>query len=96
MTYETIRKMLILLLFYRYWGKQKLNAGQTFYEARETQREDWREETESYLEEAGFPALYAGNPYDWIFLYAVQSDDPLWTLRDFLITVYTEKETTSR
>lgn len=95
-TYETIRKMLILLLFYRYWGKQKLNAGQTFYEARETQREDWREETESYLEEAGFPALYAGNPYDWIFLYAVQSDDPLWTLRDFLITVYTEKETTSR
>ena len=44
------------------------------------------------MEEAGFPALYAENPYDWIFLYAVQCDDPLWTLRDFLMTVYTEKQ----
>ena len=95
-TYETIRKMLILLLFYRYWMKKRRGFGLLYYEAAAEDREDWREETESYLEEAGFPALYAGNPYDWIFLYAVQCDDPLWTLRDFLMTVYTEKQNVLR
>ena len=95
-TYETIRKMLILLLFYRYWTKKRQEFGQSYYEATIEDREEWREETESYLEEAGFATLYAGNPYDWIFLYAAQCDDPLWTLRDFLMTVYTEKQNVLR
>ena len=31
--------------------------------------------------DAGYPALYVGNPYDWLFLYAAHDEEPLKVFR---------------
>lgn len=32
--------------------------------------------------EAGYPELYVGNPYDWIFFYVSHDREPLITFRE--------------
>lgn len=44
------------------------------------------------LMEAGYPELYYGNPYDWIFLYSSESDEPMTVFREFIRELYLEKE----
>ena len=34
-----------------------------------------------FLCDAGYPELYVGNPYDWIFFYAAKRDEPLYVFR---------------
>ena len=38
-------------------------------------------ETNQYLLDAGFPEMYAGNPYDWIFLWASCRESALQSFR---------------
>jgi len=77
-----LRKDIILLYFYHYWVSDFLaghNVGNY---------DGFVEEINSVLLGYGFSPLYAGNPYDWLFLYcsACTSDDytPLDRFRGIL------------
>ena len=84
-TYESIRKMIIMLFSYTFWyhvqWKQK-----TF------DIEDYTEQLNALLNESGFSPLYYGNPYDWMFLYCTLSDAPLDVFRGMVSEVLNEEE----
>ena len=60
-SYDSIRKMIVLLDFYRFWLNVKLSVGYTELTKSEL--------TETYIDEA--------NPYDWLFLCAAYSEKPI-------------------
>ena len=86
-SHERVRKLLILLLFYRYWARLLLkNRG---YEVSGGDAERLEQTINNYLMDCGFPTLYIGNPYDWLILYSmVNSDMPLMTFRGFMLELY--------
>ena len=64
-TYDELRKSIILLFSYCFWRKIEAND---FFDDFETQLSD-------LLDGIGFPPLYYGNPYDWLFLYCTACTD---------------------
>ncbi|MCM1232940.1 MAG: hypothetical protein NC489_22675, partial [Ruminococcus flavefaciens] len=93
---EGIRKTLILLLFYKFWVKSALDQKSGSYKYKREDHEDERclDQMNQHLIEAGYPTLYYGNPYDWIFLYAIRDEYPLETFRYFIreLHLYKQKE----
>ncbi len=85
---ELVRKTMILLVFYEFWVKRILRAGNCYAQAEPADAERCHAEINRYLLDAGYPALYAGNPYDWIFLFAMQDTYPLETFRGFMQELY--------
>ncbi len=82
--YDLTRKVLILLIFYHFWMNRALShSGQKSYQADENDAERFLAETDQFLLEAGFAKLYAGNPYDWIFLWAARREAPLIAFRNY-------------
>lgn len=79
-SYDGIRKMLVLLDFYRFWLNIKLKIGYTELTAEELFK-TYCDEANSCLDECGYEKLYDGNPYDWIFLTAANSEAPIVYLR---------------
>ncbi len=79
---ERVRKMLILLLFYEYWIKLALKR-QT-YKAEYGDSERGLAYINGHMADVGYPTLYYGNPYDWIFLFASKDDYPLVTFREIM------------
>lgn len=77
-----LRKELILLYFYWYWVKVRLyRSGGSF--------DGFVAETNSMLSDCGFQPLYAGNPYDCLFMFCAschsdEGDNPLVVYRDLL------------
>lgn len=65
MTYEEIRKAIILLHFYNYcinnWN--------------ETDFEEFVEDMNNILNDCCLAELYPGNPFDWLFLYSMKYED---------------------
>lgn len=80
MTYEEIRKLMILLFSYNFWSKVQAKEVENFFD-------DYLQEMNSYLFNSGLPDLYYGNPYDWMFLYCSLEDNPLDTFRNLLYEV---------
>ena len=80
LSYERVRKLLILLAFYVFWAKRRLERGS--YEAGAHDGARCVDEINRILFDAGYPELYVGNPYDWLFLYAARQFDPLATFRE--------------
>lgn len=78
---ERVRKMLILLLFYRFWVKLSIKSEDTYYRAKPADAERCFSEINKYLLDAGYPELYFGNPYDWIFAWALRNEEPLAAFR---------------
>ena len=76
-----LRKELILLYFYWYWVKVRICRGGGSFDG-------FIAETNSMLSDCGFQPLYAGNPYDCLFMYCASchSDcyNPLNVYRDLL------------
>ncbi len=91
---ETYRKWLILLSFYRFWVKEVVNTtgDEGYFEAEKDDNLRSIEDMNRYLIESGYPELYAGNPYDWIFMYSNMSADPLSTFRQIFGIIYENKE----
>lgn len=89
---ELVRKTLILLNFYEYWTALLLRKDEGDYEASSRDAERCFTQINRYLVDAGYPTLYAGNPYDWIFLYAMQDKYPMETFRFFMRELYIIKE----
>lgn len=76
-SYDSIRKCLILLKFYHFWVTLLLNPDPSV----DAPFDVYRDETNAILTECGYDELFAGNPYDWLFLWASTSEKPLDTLR---------------
>ncbi|MBQ8932672.1 MAG: hypothetical protein IJ061_00125 [Lachnospiraceae bacterium] len=76
-TFEELRKSIILLYSYKKWfDKQYLEI--------DCDIDDYRDEMNHLLFESGMPPLYAGNPFDWLFLYCTLNDRPLDLFRSVL------------
>lgn len=91
---ESIRKWLILLSFYRFWVREIINTtgSEGYFEAVKDDNHRSMDDMNRFLTESGFPELYAGNPYDWIFMYSNMSPYPLDTFREIFGLIYENKE----
>lgn len=78
-TYEELRKLIILLFSYVYWSSMEEDEMYDF--------DDYRVVLDMLLTEIGYLPLYAGNPYDWLFLRCTISDHPLEFFREILFEV---------
>ena len=78
-SYERVRKWLVLLTFYTFWARRAVDKGG--YDADPGDAERCIASMNQYLIESGYPELYVGNPYDWIFFYAIKSEEPLYVFR---------------
>lgn len=85
-SYERIRKLLILLVFYRFWAIKALAYND--YEAKTDDTKRCILAVNESLIDAGYPALYPGNPYDFIFLVALNSEYPLLDFREIMREIY--------
>lgn len=78
-SYERVRKWLVLLTFYTFWAQKAVK--EESYEAEPEDANRCLTSMNQHLMEAGYPELYVGNPYDWIFLFASKSEEPLYVFR---------------
>lgn len=83
-TYESIRKMIMLLFSYVFWYHIQ-------WDKLEADIEDYTEQLNALLNECGFSELYYGNPYDWFFLYCTVSENPLDVFRSIVAEVLAEE-----
>ena len=90
-SYERVRKLLILLVFYKFWANKAL-VNKHYY-AEYSDLESCRFNINANLMDAGYPSLYPGNPYDFIILMCLNSDDrnPLITFRDYMQEMFFNK-----
>ena len=91
-SYELVRKMIILLVFYQYWTSFFLKKGSLREGSEKKDAARGIAMMNRYLVDAGYPVLYEGNPYDWIFLYAMKDAYPMETFRDYMRELYLRKE----
>ena len=89
---ELIRKMLIFLVFYTYWAKKIIKNKNIFYEATISDSEGCLDTINAYLTDAGYPELYVGNPYDWLFRWALNDINPLEAFRFYMSEILTINE----
>lgn len=89
---ELIRKMLIFLIFYTYWAKRIIESKDVFYIAEPSDRERCLYTINRYLSDAGYPELYAGNPYDWLYKWSLNYEHPLDAFRNYMGEVFAVKE----
>lgn len=90
-SYERVRKTMILLVFYRFWVGRALREND--YSAGYGDADRCLASMDDFLAEAGYPAMYPGNPYDFVFLFAIHAEMPLLTFRDFMRELYYAAET---
>ncbi|MGI6122612.1 MAG: hypothetical protein ACOYIG_00300 [Acetivibrionales bacterium] len=89
---EIIRKMLIFLVFYTYWAKIVVSKKDAFYTAKVSDTERCLDTINARLLDAGYPELYAGNPYDWLFKWSLNDEHPLEAFRTYMGEVFAIKE----
>ena len=76
-TYEEIRKMIILLFSYFYWCRIQ-------YSHEDADFDGYVDDLNEQLYDADMSPLYAGNPFDWLFMRCAIEDNPLDWFRDIL------------
>lgn len=89
---ELMRKMLIFLVFYTHWVKIIISKNDAFYAAKHSDPERCLETINGRLLDAGYPELYAGNPYDWLFMWSLNDEHPLVAFRAYMGEVFAVKE----
>lgn len=80
-SYDSIRKTIVLLDFYVFWVRIKLGITDISSYSTEDLFAIYRDEADTLLYECGYEPLYAGNPYDWIFLCSAKNEDSLTFFR---------------
>jgi len=85
---ELMRKMLIFLVFYTYWAKIIVSNSDTEYIAKRSYADRCLETINGRLLSAGYPELYPGNPYDWLFLWSLNDEHPLGAFRAYMGEVF--------
>lgn len=89
---EVVRKTIILLVFYRFWAKKCVKNNSSEYLSNPKEANRCLAAINKQLVDAGYPALYEGNPYDWIFMFAAQDEYPLSAFRYFMRELYLNQE----
>ena len=86
-SHERVRKLLILLEFYRFWARLLLENGDYAVKGGDLSR--CEQSINNYLLDSGYQSLYIGNPYDWMILYSLaNSENPLMDFRSFINDLY--------
>ena len=82
-SHEQLRKMIILLFSYEFWfNVQESDETDYFF--------DYTYALDQKLEDIGYPPLYPGNPFDWLFLTCSNMECPLDAFRAILDEVLNE------
>lgn len=76
-TNEEVRKMIIFLFSYSSWYRVQFD--EEVYDF-----DEYVDDLNNILFESNMPTLYAGNPYDWLFMTCSAADRPLDTFRGIL------------
>ncbi len=89
---EAPRKLLVLLVFYKFWTQRLIEKKNR--DARERYDDPARclADINKHLTDAGYPELYEGNPYDWIFMWALNDEEPLNAFRSYIGEVFVDYE----
>lgn len=87
-SYERVRKLLILLNFYRYYVSRAI--AKHSYEVDDDEADRCIATIDANLDASGYPALYPGNPYDFLILMAIRSLQPLNTFRKYMQELFFE------
>lgn len=82
-SYEALRKCLLLLQFYAFWVMLVLKP-EMYNEHPNEWFDIYCEEANAVLTDCGYEELFAGNPYDWLFLWSATANSPLKTLREII------------
>lgn len=82
---ESYRKMLILLVFYSFWAKKTIDCKSVDVKASVQDSERCLYSINKFLVDSGYPTLYFGNPYDWIFMWALNAENPLEAFRSYIL-----------
>lgn len=89
-SYDSIRKLIILLFFYYFWCRIKIRNIQSSFE---TPHSDIFEDEINYiLYNCGYENIFAGNPYDWLFLCSSQAKDPIHFFRQCINIIYDDSQ----
>jgi len=93
-SYDCIRKLIILLNFYIFWVlddlgymdhlKKELNASDLYHV--------FLGQLNCILYDCGYEDMYAGNPYDWLFMCASLSTAPLQYFRDCIGEILSDED----
>ena len=89
--HESMRKLLIFLSFYNYWANIVTAKNDAFYTAKHADSERCMDTVNGRLLDAGYPELYAGNPYDWLFMWSMNDEHPLDAFRTYMGEVFAVK-----
>lgn len=81
-TFDMLRKSLVLLNFYTFWANIAINDNNS-----PDNSIVFLDETNDMLIEAGMNRLYPGNPFDWLFLYCSNTSRPLDTFRGIIAEI---------
>lgn len=88
-SYERVRKLLILLVFYKFWGNKALQNHN--YKAGYGDNERCVSVIDNHLVDAGYPMLYPGNPYDFIILMSANAEYPMLIFREYMRELFFAK-----
>lgn len=88
-SYERIRKLIILLTFYKYYAIRMIED-ENFEED-----PDFGDRCISFingnLTASNYMGLYPGNPYDFLILMSIRSEQPLMMFREYMHELYFSK-----
>lgn len=87
-SYERVRKLMILLVFYRFYIKRALSSGNYMTDCGE--EKNCMMTIDNHLISANYQRLYPGNPYDFLILMAIRTESPLCTFRDYMRELFFE------
>lgn len=91
-SYDAIRKTLILLNFYTYWCKIKLDKSNYVNYTSAQLSESFVEQTNRLLYTCGYESLTPPNPYDFVFLSISMTSSPLDCFRGVMLQIAEEYE----
>lgn len=83
LSYDSMRKCLMILEFFNYFANLKLemeNKGEDFC-CFEENFEIFLDEMGHMLDQCGYPPLYPRNPFDWLIMHCANTADE--TLKEF-------------
>lgn len=90
-SYERIRKLMILLTFYKFYASRMIDQGGEMYGESPEDGDRCISYINSNLTMANYMSLYPGNPYDFLILMAIRSEQPLNIFREYMRELYFSK-----
>jgi hypothetical protein len=82
-TYDLLRKIIILMHFYVFFNKEKQKIDEIF--------DEYVTEINTILYNCGFGKIYLRNPYDWIFMHCAVEDNPIDEFQSIFYDMYLSK-----